>query len=123
MARAIELVQTSRDDELWGLLLDHAMGSPHLIDALLAHVCSEPLMQLESLTLVRRLPLSTPIPSLKKRLVQILAQASNQLELTQGCFEVAHADCVSLMRARHRQLRRGIVWEPGSGAADLAGGR
>ena len=112
MARAIEFVQRAGDGELWQQLLSHAYRSAALAVALLEQVCRSPLMQLEPLTLIRRLPEGMDVPGLKAYVQQILAQASNQLDLTVGCMRVAQGDAAALAHERHKYQRKGTVVRP-----------
>ena len=109
MARAIEFVQRAGDGDLWQQLLSHAYRSAALAVALLEQVCRSPLMQLEPLTLIRTLPEGMEVPGLKAFVLQILGQASNQLDLTEGCLRVAQSDAAKLAHERHRHQRRGAV--------------
>mgnify|MGYP002039768350 CR=1 FL=1 len=112
MARAIEFVQRAGDGELWQQLLEHTYRSAALAVALLEQVCRSPLMQLEPLTLIRTLPDGMEVPGLKAFVLQILAQASNQLDLTDGCLRVAQSDAAKLAHERHHHQRRGAVSHP-----------
>ena len=112
MAQAIEFVQRTGDDALWEQLLAHAYRSASLAEALLRLVCRAPLMQLEPLTLIRRLPEGMDVPGLKAYVQQILAQASNQLDLTGGCMRVAQGDAAALAHERHKYQRKGTVVHP-----------
>ena len=74
-----------------------------LAEALLEQVCRAPLMQLEPLTLIRKLPEGMAVAGLKTYVRQILAQASNQLQLTDGCMRVAQSDAAApSMQANHK---------------------
>lgn len=107
MGQAIEYVQGCGDDELWGLLLDHAMRSAGLTSALLQHLCASPLASVNPLTLVRRLPEATRIYGLKGYAQQLLQQVTNQLELLEGALAGAEAECASLSEACHRLRAQG----------------
>lgn len=109
MAGAIEFVHRAGDHKLWQQLLSHAYGSAQLAKALLEQVCRSPLIQLEPLTLMRKLPGGINIPGLKVFVQKILAQASNQLDLTEGCLRVALSNTTKLAHDRHRCQRRGTV--------------
>ena len=69
-------------------------------------------MQLEPLTLIRKLPEGMVVSGLKTYVRQILAQASNQLQLTDGCMRVAQSDAAALAHERHRYQRRGELKRP-----------
>eukprot|EP00966_Prymnesium_polylepis_P259571 5995751-Prymnesium_polylepis.2 len=69
-------------------------------------------MQLDQAELVRSLPEGVPIPRLKQRLLALLEQASNQVELTQACVAVAQADHQALIQKRHRMAKRGTLHGP-----------
>ena len=92
--------------------LDRAARHRGLLVALLEQVCRSPLMQLEPLTLIRTLPEGMEVPGLKAFVLQILAQASNQLDLTDGCLRVAQSDAAKLAHERHHHQRRGTVSHP-----------
>ena len=109
MAGAIEFAQRAGDDQLWLQLLSHAYSSAQLAVALLEQVCRSPLMQLEPLTLIHKLPDGMKVPGLKGVILKILAQVSNQLDLTAGCLRIAQSDAAELVHERHHCCRRGAV--------------
>mmetsp|Transcript_31718 Transcript_31718/g.79039 ORF Transcript_31718/g.79039 Transcript_31718/m.79039 type:complete len:266 (+) Transcript_31718:3-800(+) len=106
---AIEFVQAANDTQLWQSLVAHSMQSVELIDSLLDHVCRAPLMQLDQVQLVRQLPEGVSIPRLRERLAAFIEQASNELDLTRACLQVAQADYLGLVQRRHHYLRAGTV--------------
>ena len=107
MGGAIALVLEKRDASLWHTLLGHTMRSPPLVDALLEHVCAQPLLMLDTIALVQQLPDGVGVPRLKERLLRLLRQSAARTELTANALRATRSDCAALLRERHQLLAQG----------------
>ncbi|GIL59328.1 hypothetical protein Vafri_14226 [Volvox africanus] len=118
--RAIDFVVGQRDDELWGRLIDWALGSSETTGALLDCIGG----YVDPLLLVRRIPRGMRVERLRDRLRAIIADYRTQTSLREGCNAILRSDCRHLLSKLYDGTRRALpflyVMRP-DGCAD--GGR
>ncbi|EOD17489.1 vacuolar protein sorting 41 [Emiliania huxleyi CCMP1516] len=109
LGAALKLVTESGEEELWPLLLDEAVASPALTQELLLRVCRPPLLAIDPLALLRRLPEGERIDGLRKHLTRLLRQVAEHEGLSRGAAAIAHADTAALLGERHAAQCRGTT--------------
>eukprot|EP00192_Tetraselmis_astigmatica_P002353 CAMPEP_0117695968 /NCGR_PEP_ID=MMETSP0804-20121206/28429_1 /TAXON_ID=1074897 /ORGANISM="Tetraselmis astigmatica, Strain CCMP880" /LENGTH=974 /DNA_ID=CAMNT_0005510089 /DNA_START=546 /DNA_END=3468 /DNA_ORIENTATION=+ len=111
----VEFVHDQRDDELWDVLITHAIDSPKLTAALLEDIGS----YCNPLRLLEKIPHGMAIPGLRDRLVKIISDFRTQTSLREGCNNILQMDCVTLSRRLYSEVRRAVndVWGYEDGAA------
>ncbi|KAG2441412.1 hypothetical protein HYH02_010000 [Chlamydomonas schloesseri] len=122
--RAIDFVVGQRDEELWGRLIDWALGSPdttgQLLDCIGGYV--------DPLLLVRRIPRGMEVERLRDRLRAIIADYRTQTSLREGCNAILRSDCRHLLARLLDGSRRALpavlvqLQRPGGEAGGEAGG-
>ena len=109
---AVEFVRTCRGSvELWLELLARVVQTPEMVESLLQYVSASPLgFGLDTVELVRQLPdsMGHGVGKLRHSLVGLLRQAANERELTNDAVAAGQADCMALLRERHRLLQLGL---------------
>ncbi|PNW86054.1 hypothetical protein CHLRE_03g209281v5 [Chlamydomonas reinhardtii] len=121
--RAIDFVVGQRDEELWGRLIDWALGSPdttgQLLDCIGGYV--------DPLLLVRRIPRGMEVARLRDRLRAIIADYRTQTSLREGCNAILRSDCRHLLARLLDGSRRALpsvllqLPRPGGGEAGAEG--
>ncbi|PNH02973.1 Vacuolar protein sorting-associated protein 41, partial [Tetrabaena socialis] len=112
---AIDFVVGQRDDELWGRLIDWALGSPDTTGALLDCIGG----YVDPLLLVRRIPRGMRVERLRDRLRAIIADYRTQTSLREGCNAILRSDCRHLLAKLYDGTRRVLPYvyvnRPGGG--------
>ncbi|EFJ47940.1 hypothetical protein VOLCADRAFT_61071, partial [Volvox carteri f. nagariensis] len=123
--QAIDFVVGQRDEDLWGRLIDWALGSPETTGALLDCIGGF----VDPLLLVRRIPLGMKVDRLRDRLRAIIADyrqvergvgLDTQTSLREGCNAILRSDCRHLLAKLYDGTRRALpylyVVRPGTGS-------
>ncbi|GLC58944.1 hypothetical protein PLESTB_001420000 [Pleodorina starrii] len=120
--RAIDFVVGQRDEELWGRLIDWALGSPETTGALLDCIGG----YVDPLLLVKRIPLGMRVERLRDRLRAIIADYRTQTSLREGCNAILRSDCRHLLAKLYDGTRRALpyvyVMRPEAGGDGGGGG-
>ncbi|GIL83995.1 hypothetical protein Vretifemale_12716 [Volvox reticuliferus] len=104
--RAIDFVVGQRDDELWGRLIDWALGSSETTGALLDCIGG----YVDPLLLVRRIPRGMRVERLRDRLRAIIADYRTQTSLREGCNAILRSDCRHLLSKLYDGTRRALPY-------------
>ncbi|GLI60125.1 hypothetical protein VaNZ11_002165 [Volvox africanus] len=102
--RAIDFVVGQRDDELWGRLIDWALGSSETTGALLDCIGG----YVDPLLLVRRIPRGMRVERLRDRLRAIIADYRTQTSFREGCNAILRSDCRHLLSKLYDGTRRAL---------------
>ncbi|GFR40551.1 hypothetical protein Agub_g1126, partial [Astrephomene gubernaculifera] len=113
--RAIDFVVRQRDEELWGRLIDWALGGSETTGALLDCIGG----YVDPLLLVRRIPRGMRVERLRDRLRAIIADYRTQTSLREGCNAILRSDCRHLMARLYDGTKKALpyvfVHRPGPG--------
>lgn len=88
--RAIDFATTQNDPDLWSDLINFSMDKPTFVVELLRRVHA-----VDPVDLIKRIPEKSEIPGLGETLIDILAQKSVFLTISNGVLDVIEKDCLT----------------------------